>query len=121
MNKFSFLLLLTLWFKPQTRVELNILISKTNHIYWYQSPLKSDASNFNMATSKTFSDLMLFVKSENHVDDLNFILKIQEKDYLNEDSKKFIDFIKGQKYYKAGKLTVSETQLIEATEKANGY
>jgi hypothetical protein len=117
MTKLLFLFLSFLQPKD-TKVELDILVSKNNNIFFYQAPLKNDASNFKVTTYKTFPDVILVIKSENHIGDFNFILKIQQKDSMNEDSKKLVEFIEQQKHFNLAKLTEPEALLIKLTEQS---
>ena len=118
MNKLLFFLFLSLLQPRVPKVELNVLISTKNNIFYYESPLKEDASNFHVTTYKIFPDLILRIKYENHIDDLNFILKIQQKDSLNEDSRKLVEFIKQQKRYHMSKLTETDALLMKLTEQS---
>jgi hypothetical protein len=102
----------------QKKTLLKILISKTHHYYYYENELEMDGANFKITTYKGVIEWGDKLKREKGSDNIAFILKMQQKDSLNSDSKKLLDYVKEQKHYQIASLTEVEKEFIRVTEQA---
>lgn len=66
--------------------------------------------------TKSWSELL---EEKNGKTNVEYILKMQNEDSLNETSKKLIEYFKSKSHYKLTKVTNDEGYLIKATEKLN--
>jgi len=96
---------------------LHVMISKANHIYYYQNKLMEDASNFMTQSSRgiriIIDDLIRSSKSSGH--HLIILLKVANEKLLDESSKRVVEYIK-TKSYQLRKLSSVEKWLIKKTE-----
>ena len=109
--------------QAQKNTTLNILISKRNLFYYYENTLHEDGSNFKTTAndSKEITAWCEYFKQQNGEPNVTFILKIQAKDSLNNNSRKLIEYIKKQKSNRTAVLREEEKELIRVTEQFNGY
>jgi hypothetical protein len=100
---------------------LNILISASNHLYYYTNPMAGDGSNFKVIDAKHIRDVLLLASQEakEKKHSLIVMLKIHDEKSLSESSKKAIAYVKEHSNYIQNKLSEIEKQLIRITEQVN--
>lgn len=100
---------------------LTIIFSAHKKIYYYESELKPDASNFKYSINIHYLDQIIqIIRYECDSKKLHFFitLKIQKKSKLDSTMKKEIKQIKLRYNCELKKITRSESLIVEATEKA---
>lgn len=101
------------------RISMTIIISSKNNYYYYENKLKMDGSNFKSGWSGHIKSWTLLLEQENGKENVDYILKVQKKDSLNEVSKKLIAFFQSKSHYTNSVLTKTENQMVALTEKIN--
>lgn len=96
---------------------LTILMSKDNHLYYYEGKLAPDASNFKSTNFKEIRDVIINKKKSTNIDDMVVVLKPNEEatykntvDMLDEMT------INQVKRFALVDISEVENQLIKATE-----
>ena len=96
----------------------------SNYIYYYDNELRIDEqmNNFRMTTNKGIKRVLMRYEMETKEKNRQFlvILKVRNQQELNDHSKSSIAMIKATYVSKEEKLNDPESELIRATEKANG-
>lgn len=99
---------------------LHILISKANNVFHYENDLEPDGSNFKLSTASNMKTWILYCSNmaAEEKKNLVIVLKIQDTMALSDNSKRLIEFIKGQQNYKLAKLTGVEKEMIRISEES---
>ena len=101
----------------QTKVSMTIIINSKNHFYYYENELAADGANFKTSDFSGVKNWSFALEQENGKENLSYIVKVENKDSLNETSVKLIDFFKTKPRIKQSKISKTEKQLLDITEK----
>jgi hypothetical protein len=103
----------------QTKVSMTIIINSKNHIYYYENELATDAANFKIGELWIIKDFSLWLEKENGKENVSYILKVENKDSLNEVSTNLVNFLKAKPHFKQSKISKTEKTIVDSTEKVN--
>ena len=127
MKKIAFLLLLFITIKAEAKTgesflkktffiqddTLNLLISAAGNVFYYDSPLAEDGSNFKWIAAKDIKDVILLFEQEAKQKGHSLVVVIK-----TAPSKKAGDIARRYPNYTRGKWTETEKELIKLTEGA---
>jgi hypothetical protein len=105
---------LTGWLQAKS---LTIIISSGNHYYYYEDKLEKDASNFKQGSYDTILDWTRYLEKKAANKKLVVRVKIENKDSLNDQSKKLISSFEQKKANKNSVPNKNELALIHLIEK----
>ena len=105
---------LSVWLQARS---LTIIVSTGNRYYYYEDKLEKDASNFKLGTYDTIIDWADYLKNQSGDKKLFVKIKIENKDSLNNLSKKLIGSFEKEKANKSSAPNKNEIELIRLIEK----
>ena len=96
---------------------MTVLLSKTDHYYYYQGKLEDDAVNFKAGNPRIIKEAALIYDREAGAGGFVIVIKTDRKPKLKEDAKELVSFL--QQKYKCmnGYFTAEENNLISLVEK----
>jgi hypothetical protein len=103
----------------QTKVSMTVIITGKNHFYYYENELAMDGANLKMGYPKDIKIWSELLEKERGKENVDYILKIESADSLNESSKNLATFFSGKPNIRKSKISVIEKALIDATEKVH--
>jgi hypothetical protein len=101
----------------QQKTTMTVIINNKNHIFYYENDLETDGANFKSGDANAVKKWSLFLEKENDTANVSYILKIENKDSLNEISKKLVDYFKSRPKLQQANISAVEKAFVTATER----